>query len=68
LFVFSSPEIQANTTYNVYIGGDAIGTVTDGLYADETYTAGTQVASLEISSSVTTLGSFDQGPGGGKHP
>jgi len=68
LFVFSSPELQANTTYSVYIGGDSTGTVTDGLYTDGTYTSGTLVTSFEISSNVTTVGSFDQGFGGGKGP
>lgn len=66
LFVFSSPELQSNTTYNIYVGGTATGTVTNGVYANGTYTYGTQVASLEISSNVTTLGSFEQGFGGGK--
>jgi Carbohydrate-binding domain-containing protein Cthe_2159 len=64
LFVFSSPELETNTTYDVYVGGESTGTVTDGLYSDGTYTAGTQVVSLEISSSVTTLGTFE-GNGGG---
>jgi len=68
LFVFSSPELQGNTTYNIFTGGDSTGTVTDGLYSVGTYTSGTQVASVEISSSVTTFGSFSNGPGGGKHP
>lgn len=66
LFVFSSPELQVNTTFNVYIDGDVTGMSTDGLYSEGTYTAGNQIASLEITSSVTTSGSFDQGFGGGR--
>lgn len=59
LIVFSSPELQANTTYTMYIGGEATGTITDGIYSDGNYTAGTQAASLEISSNVTTSGNFE---------
>ena len=65
LFVFTSPELQANTTYNVYTGGDSTGKVANGLYSGGTYTAGTQITSFTISSTVTTIGSFSGGfPGG----
>jgi len=68
LFVFSSPELETNETYTVYVGGDSTGTATDGLYSGGTYTAGTQVASLDISSSVTTFGSFVSSGRGSKRP
>ncbi|MDY7078196.1 MAG: carbohydrate-binding domain-containing protein [Chloroflexota bacterium] len=64
LFVFSSPELQTNTTYTVYVDGEATGTVTDGLYSDGRYTPGTQATSLAISSSVTTAGNFQSSGGG----
>lgn len=65
LVAFSSAELATDETYDVYIGGVATGTVTDGLVEGGSYSAGTQIASLEISSSVTTLGSFEGGFGGG---
>lgn len=66
LFVFSSPELQMNTTYAVYVGGQASGTITNGVYSDGSYTPGTLIANLEISSALTTQGNFQtMGPGGG---
>ncbi len=65
LVVFSSPDLETNETYNVYVGGGSTGTVTDGLVENGSYSAGSQVASLELSSSVTTLGSFEGAFGGG---
>jgi hypothetical protein len=66
--VLSSPELENGTTYVVYTGGSSTGTVTDSLYGGGTYTAGTQVASLTISSMVTSAGSSVGGvrgrPGG----
>lgn len=64
LFVFSSPEIQMNTTYTLYAGGEATGTITNGVYTDGEYTPGTAFASLEITSNVTTQGNFESGRGG----
>jgi len=49
----SSPELENGETYNVYLGGSATGTVTDGLYTDGTYTPGSQVSSFTISSIIT---------------
>ena len=51
--VISSPELENGTTYEVYIGGSATGTETDGLYADGVYTPGSQVSSFTISSIAT---------------
>ena len=64
LFVFSSPELALNTTYTLYVGGSATGTITNGVYTDGEYTPGTQIASLETVSNVTTSGNFESGRGG----
>ncbi len=66
LFVFSSPELQLNTTYTLYVGGSATGTVINGVYTDGDYTPGTQIATLETTSNVTTSGNFESGRGGGR--
>jgi hypothetical protein len=73
--VFSSPDLQNGSTYNIFSGGSSTGVITDGLYSGGTYTAGQQVASFTISSAVTTTGAatggFRGGPGGdqgGTHP
>ncbi|MCX6032493.1 MAG: carbohydrate-binding domain-containing protein [Chloroflexi bacterium] len=64
--VISSPEIKNGSTYVVYSGGRATGTVADSLYSDGTYTAGTQVASYTISSIVTGAGAGMGGMPGGR--
>ena len=64
LFVFSSPDLQMNSTYFVYVGGATTGTITNGVYTDGEYTPGTAFASLEITSNVTTQGNFESGRGG----
>ena len=70
--VFSAPELANGSTYVFYAGGSSTGTLTDGLYAGGAYTAGTQVASLTISSMVTgegaMQGGFRGGPRGGMRP
>ncbi len=63
--LLSSPELENGSTYVVYSGGSAGGTVTDGQYTGGTYTGGTQVASFTITSMVTGAGSSTGGfPGG----
>jgi len=52
---FSSPELVKGSTYNVYYGGSSIGTVTDGLYANGTYTPGTNYKTFTVSNVVTTI-------------
>lgn len=64
LFVFSSPELALNTTYTLFVGGEATGTITNGVYSDGAYTPGAQIASLKITSNLTTLGNFESGRGG----
>jgi hypothetical protein len=73
--VFSSPGLENGSTYVVYSGGSATGTVADSLYSGGTYTAGAQVAEFTISGMVTSAGAeggaFPGGggrPGGGGHP
>lgn len=51
--VISSPELENGATYNVYVGGSATGTESDGLYVDGTYTPGTQASSFTIASIIT---------------
>ena len=63
--VFSSPELRNGTTYAVYTGGSASGTVVGGLYSDGTYSDGTLLGTTSLSSVVTTLGSVRGGMGGG---
>lgn len=63
--VISSPELANGSTYTVYLGGSATGTVADGLYADGVYTPGSQVSSFTITSIVTGGGGQMGGPGGG---
>lgn len=71
--VLSSPAIQAGETYRVYLGGTSTGTVTDTVYADGTYTPGTEYVSLTIEGMVTVVGAAggmdrDGRPGGGGRP
>lgn len=53
---FSSSELLASATYEVYYGGSANGSVTGGLYQDGSYTPGTQYTSFTISGVVTWIG------------
>lgn len=64
---FSSPELENGVTYEVFYGGEASGTVTDGLYQDATYSAGTQYTSFTISDVVTRIGN-NAGFGGRRRP
>ncbi|MBN1266423.1 MAG: carbohydrate-binding domain-containing protein [Anaerolineales bacterium] len=70
--LFSTAELENGETCVIYTGGNASGSITDGLYADSSYTPGTQVASLTISSMVTGGGMLRDmmgggRPGGGRH-
>lgn len=53
---FSSPELTKGSTYQVYCGGSATGTASDGLYQDGIYSAGTEYTSFTISGMVTRTG------------
>jgi hypothetical protein len=67
--VLCSPELKNGTTYTVYTGGSAAGTVTDSLVSGDNYSGGTQITTFTISGMVTTVGSgggfFGGMPGGG---
>lgn len=70
--VISSPELEHGSNYIVYAGGQASGTLADGLYTDATYTAGTQVSNFTIASIVTGessgMGGFHGGGPGRNRP
>jgi hypothetical protein len=73
--VISSPQMAFGETYQVYLGGSASGTVTDGLYTNGSYTPGSQATSFTIASIVTGesfgMGGGDRGgrpAGGGGRP
>lgn len=46
---FSSPDLAAGASYEVYFGGSATGSEKDGLYTGGSYTAGTQAGSFTVS-------------------
>ena len=64
-FVFSSPDLVSGGSYNVYAGGTADGTQTNGLYMDGTWSGGTEAASMTLSSVITTAGTIGGRMGGG---
>lgn len=53
--VICSPKFAKGSTYDVYLGGSATGTLTDGVYSGGTYTPGTKYTSFTISSMVTRI-------------
>ena len=42
--VFSSSELKAGSTYNVYVGGSSTGSVVDGVYSGGAYSPGVRAA------------------------
>jgi hypothetical protein len=66
--VLCSPELQEGTTYAVYTGGSATGTIDDSLYSGGEYTPGSLLTSLTIEDMVTTYGSGGGMGGGGMAP
>lgn len=52
---FSSPDLQKNTTYSIYLEGSSTGLDTDGLYLDGTYTKGNLLTNFTISNTVTNV-------------
>lgn len=63
---FSSPEIKASGTYNVYSGGELSGNTENwnGWFKDGVYTVGTKLGSFTSTAINTTVGQ-SSGPGGG---
>ena len=66
---FSSADLAAGATYDVYLGGSSSGTVTNGLFEGGSYSGGTLFTSLTLSNVVTTYGGMGGGGGmpGGRH-
>lgn len=54
---FSSPVLTKGTSYDVYAGGSATGTATDGLYPGGTYSSGTKYTTSTVSGVVTKVNS-----------
>lgn len=52
-FIFSSPELEQGVSYNFYSGGSATGTVQNGYYTGESYTAGTLQKTFTLSQRIT---------------
>lgn len=67
---FSSTELTQGASYSIYYGGSVVGTETDGLYFNGTYSSGTLFQSFTINSVVTMIGTsgntggMPTGPGG----
>lgn len=57
--VISTPEITSGNTYTLYLDGSNSGTATDGFIAGGSYSAGTKVLDISVSSILTQL--TDQG-------
>lgn len=53
--VFSSPDLQKEIAYDLYLGGSSTGENTDGLILNGTYSPGAKSNSFTISNSVTTI-------------
>ncbi len=66
--VFSSPELEQGSSCSIYSDGSSDGSEKDGLYIGGTYTPGNQIASVQISGTVSSYGQSDRnipgGPGG----
>jgi hypothetical protein len=65
---FSSPDLVNGATYNIYLGGNASGTMVDSLLQDGTYSGGNQYTSLTLSGMVTSVGGGGMGGGGRPRP
>jgi hypothetical protein len=63
--VFSSPELESGGSYSIFSGGDSTGSINNGLYLEGTYSAGQQITSFTISSTVTMIGAGGGGMRGG---
>ncbi|MBN2085227.1 MAG: carbohydrate-binding domain-containing protein [Anaerolineales bacterium] len=60
--VFSSPDLQAGGSYEIYTGGSSTGAFQDGRYTDGVYTPGTAYTSFTISGKVTRIGEGARAP------
>lgn len=64
VIMISSPEFKTGETYTISTGGTSTGTEIDGLYKGRSYSGGSNVATLTISSSITSNGNLNNGMGG----
>lgn len=63
--LFSSPDLQLNTTYQIYTGGSVTGgNDIFGIIDNGTYSGGSSTTSFTTSSVVTTVGNSSPGGGG----
>ncbi len=58
---FSSPELEADVTYEIYSGGSSTGQMTDSLIQNGTYTPGSAYTNFTVAQAVTTVGSGGRG-------
>ena len=64
VIIISSPEFKTGETYTISTGGTSTVTPTDGLYEGGSYSGGSDVATLTISSAVTSNTTLNMGMGG----
>lgn len=64
--VISSPSLKKDSNYNVYVGGEATGTLKNGLYTESKYSNGNKVLSFKISDVVTNATQEGVSTGGNK--
>lgn len=65
----SSPDIKTGESYTGYYGGSHSGTLSGGIYTSGSYTKGTKLTTLTVSSTITSngqIGGMGGGMGGGK--
>lgn len=64
--VFTSPSLTSGISYTIYTDGSISGgTNFNGLYTGATYTKGSSAATFTVSSTITTVGTASNTPGGG---
>jgi hypothetical protein len=54
--VYSSATLQQGEKLNIYIGGNASGTASDGLYSGGSYSGGNLYSELTLKNVITSLG------------
>ena len=69
--IISTPDLKLNSTYTISSGGSSTGSELDGIYEGGTYSNGTELGTMTLSSVITSLGQsgginggFGVGPGG----
>ena len=64
-FVFSSPSLKIDETYEIWTGGSGSGETQSGLYKNNSYTGGTKLASVSQTATVSGAGNGGMGGMGG---